>query len=497
MIIKSVKDRLISIAVDAIVVGIYEDYKSLREELQLVDEKIGGIIEDMLREEEFKGKEGELTVIHTLGKIPAKKLVLVGLGKTKDFNDEALRKVSGIAAKAVNKAKCKTVAYDLIKDIQDINVQRSAQAICEGALLALYSFNKYKTTEENKLTYLTEIYLLNDDEEKIVNEGINIGQALSDAVIIARDLVNEPANILTPLEMAKRADEIAKKHDLEIEILERSDLDRLGMGCFIGVTQGSEQPPKLVVIRHNGATKDDEVLALVGKGLTFDSGGISIKPSQGMEDMKGDMGGAASVLGAMDAIGRLKPNVNVIGILGICENMPSGKAIKPGDVVTSMIGKTVEVINTDAEGRLVLADCLGYANKLGATKIVDLATLTGACLVALGTTTTALITNNEEWLGQLVKSADEASERVWQLPSYPEYAELIKSDIADLKNIGGRDAGTITAGLFLGSFVGDTPWIHMDIAGTASSSKEKAYISKGGTGVAVRTLYYLTKSLEK
>ncbi|QUH25324.1 leucyl aminopeptidase [Serpentinicella alkaliphila] len=496
MIIKSQKDNSRNIVVDALVLGIYEDVKSVREDLQILDEKIGNAIQSLIRDEEFKGKNSELTVIHTLGKIPAKKIILVGLGKTKDFNDDTVRKVAATAIRAANKSKCKTVAFDLLNGITNLEIKKSSQCICEGSLLGLYSFNKYKTNNENKQAYVNEIYILTNEDNNKIEEGILVGEALAKGTILARDLVNEPANHLTPTEMANIANKVAKDNGFEIEILEREDLDRLGMGCFVAVTQGTEQPPKLVVLKYNGGKKDDEVLALVGKGLTFDSGGISIKPSAGMEEMKGDMAGAAAVLGAMHTIGKLKPKINVIAVLGLCENMPSGRAIKPGDVVTSMAGKTVEIINTDAEGRLVLADCMGYAKKLGATKIVDLATLTGACLVALGTTTTALITNNEEWMGQLVKAANEANEMVWQLPSYPEYGELIKSSIADLKNTGGRYAGTITAGLFIGEFAGETPWVHMDIAGTAWSAKEAGYSAKGGTGVAVRTLYYLARNLE-
>lgn len=496
MIIKSQKDSVKSIVVDALVIGIYEGVKSLREELQQLDEQIDNTIKNMIRDEEFKGKDSELTVIHTLGKIPAKKIILVGLGKSESFNDEVLRKSSALAVKTANKGKCRTIAFDLLEDVSGLDIHRASQAISEGTLLGLYSFNKYKTNNEIKDKYLNEVYILTKDSNSKIDEGIATGQALAKGIITARDLVNEPANYLTPTEMANRANEIARNNGLEIDILEREDLEKLDMGCFISVTQGSEQPPKLVVMKYNGGKKDDEVLALVGKGLTFDSGGLSLKPSAGMEDMKVDMGGAATVLGVMESIGKLKPKVNVIGILGLCENMPSGKASRPGDVVTSMTGKTVEILNTDAEGRLVLADCLGYANKLGATKIIDLATLTGACLVALGTITTALITNNDEWLSQLINASNEANEKVWQLPSYPEYEQLIKSNIADLKNTGGRYAGTITAGLFLKAFVGDTPWIHMDIAGTATSDKESAYISRGGTGVAVRSLYYLAKNLE-
>ncbi len=494
-----IKDQFKSIMSDAVIIGIYQDIKSLDANLSEIDQQLDGVISNMISNSSFKGKESETLLIHTLGKIPAKMVLLLGLGKEEDFKEDTMRRVVGKAVKKLEKSKANTLAIMPIGLDKNMSPQIIGQCIVEGAILALYKFNKYKTDNENKENNLKEIYIVSDDKATIdkMNNGIKIGNALANGTIIARNLINEPSNVVTPEAMANKAMEIANKHGLEIDILEREDMEKLGMGSFLAVTQGSDKPPKLIAIKYMGGNKDDEILGLVGKGLTFDSGGISLKPCTGMDAMKGDMAGGAAVLGTMDIIGNLKPKVNVIAIVGTCENMPSGKAYKPGDILTSMNGKTIEVLNTDAEGRLVLVDCITYALKQGARKLVDIATLTGACTVALGSTTTALISNNDEFVEEVKNASKNSGEKVWQLPSFPEYKELIKGDLADLKNAGGREAGTITAGLFLGEFAGDNPWVHMDIAGTSMASKDKGYLVKGATGVGVRTLYHLVKSMEK
>ncbi|QUH19671.1 leucyl aminopeptidase [Alkaliphilus sp. B6464] len=500
MKVQVIKDQIKDVMTDAIIIGIYEGVKSLSSALHSIDEQLGGIISEMISNESFKGKEGETLLVHSLGKVPAKKILLLGLGQEENLKEDTIRRLVAKAVKEVEKVKAATVAIMPIGLDRNIAAEVVGQCIMEGAMLALYKFNKYKTTDKSGPEVgIKEVYILNEDvsTNERLERGIGVGEKLANGTIIARDLVNEPSNVLTPTAMSNKAIEIANKHGLEVSILEKEDMEKLGMGSFLGVTKGSEEPPKLIAIKYFGNKNNDEIIGLVGKGLTFDSGGISLKPGAGMDEMKNDMGGGASVLGAMDVIGALKPKVNVIGIVGACENMPSGKAYKPGDILTSMDGKTIEVLNTDAEGRLVLIDCITYAIQQGATKLVDIATLTGACIVALGNITTALISNNDDFVKQVEKAAENAGERVWQLPSFPEYKELIKSDIADLKNVGVRGAGTITAGLFLGEFVGDRPWVHMDIAGTVMTSSDKGYNVKGATGVAVRTLYHLVKSMEK
>ena len=300
---------------------------------------------------------------------------------------------------------------------------------------------------------------------------------------------------MTPTKMAWHAGEIAKQYGLELSVLEREDMKNNGMGALLAVAQGSIEAPKLIVLKYLGNPGEQEIVAYVGKGITFDSGGISLKPSQNMDEMKGDMAGGGAVLGAMLAIAQLKPKINIVAIVPCTENMPSGSAYRPGDIITSMSGKTIEVVNTDAEGRLILADAITYAKKLGATKIIDVATLTGACVVGLGSFYSGVITNNRDWLEKITTAARQTGEKMWELPNDEEYLGQIKSSIADLKNSGGRPGGAITAGLFIGRFAGKTPWVHIDIAGTSDTDKEKGYNLKGGTGVGVRTLIQLATTL--
>src|SRR5262249_47073531 len=329
-------------------------------------------------------------------------------------------------------------------------------------------------------------------ENELAN-GVERGRIIGEAVNLARELSNEPSSTLTPSELAERAKETASRFGLDIDVLDEARMKELGMGALLGVARGSDEPAKLIVLRYepDGTEpmgNDAEVIAIVGKGITFDSGGISIKPAEGMEKMKYDMSGAAATLAAMSAIAQLKPKLNVIGLMPSTENMPSGRAYKPGDVLRAMIGKTIEVITTDAEGRLILADPITYARKLGATKVIDLATLTGAVSIALGTINVAVLGNNQQFIDELRDAAAEVGEKFWQLPMDEEYRDLIKSDIADIKNSGGRYAGTITAAYFLREFAEDTPWVHLDIAGTAWENDRKAHMAKGPTGVAIRTL---------
>jgi leucyl aminopeptidase len=321
--------------------------------------------------------------------------------------------------------------------------------------------------------------------------GIETGRIIAEATNFARDVINEPANIMTPTELARRAEDTAHSYALELDVLDEARMKELGMGSLLGVAQGSAEPAKLIVLRYTPKTESNETIAIVGKGITFDTGGISIKPADGMEKMKYDMAGGATTIGAMRAIAQLKPAVNVIGIVPATENMPGGRSQRPGDVVRAMTGKTIEVINTDAEGRLVLADAVAYARKLGATKIVDLATLTGAVSIALGDVYVAVLGSDQTWIDEIISAGKKAGEKIWQLPLDKEYREQIKSEIADIKNIGGRKAGTITGAYFIREFVEDTPWAHLDIAGTAWNDSNKPHLSAGPTGVCVRTLVKL------
>jgi len=352
-------------------------------------------------------------------------------------------------------------------------------------------------TREAEHGEIKELTIVDADASKVPSfeQGSQKGSILAEATNVARDMVNEPANYMTPGDMAEKAKELAEKYGLGLDVLEREQMQELGMGALLGVAQGSQQPPKFIVLRYKGNDTDEVDVALVGKGLTFDSGGISIKPAAGMGDMKGDMAGGAAVMAAISAIAELKPKVNVMALVGAAENLLSGSATKPADVLVAMNGKTIEVENTDAEGRLTLADALGYANKEGAKRIIDVATLTGAMTVALGTVCTGAFTNNQELVDKVIAAGAEAGEKIWQMPMYEEYKEQNKSDTADIKNTGGRPAGAITAAQFVGEFAGDTPWVHLDIAGTNMTNKERTYLVKGATGVPVRTLVNLVLSL--
>lgn len=488
LVTKSVQET----CTDMIVVGNFSNADNPNKKLVEVDQILEGAIIELINQGDFSGKFKETTLIHTLGKLPAKYLLLIGLGEKEKLTTDRLREISALIVRTAKKYKAKTVTSCLFgQNHPNIGSKKAVQPFVEGAYLGDYRFNGYSFEGEEQDEI--DLFQINVGElTEQLNTELEKGVAYAKGTNLARDLVNKPGNMLTPTLMAEQAIEIAKRYNMEYEILNKEEMEQLGMGGLLAVAQGSEQPPKMIVLKYQGKDKwDDDVIGLVGKGLTFDSGGISLKPSEGMEDMKTDMAGGAAVLGAMEAIGRLKPKMNILAVVPSTENMPSGKAVKPGDVIKTMSGKTIEVLNTDAEGRLILADGITYAKKLGATKIIDLATLTGAVVVALGTITTAAMTNNQEFLDEFMLAAKSTGEKVWQLPTDDEYKEQIKSQIADLKNTGGKPAGSITAALFVGAFAENTPWIHLDIAGTAWSEKDTNVVAKGGTGVMVRTLIQL------
>lgn len=364
----------------------------------------------------------------------------------------------------------------------------------EGALLGLYTFRRHITQKENNIGEIKNFIIIGK-EKGALEKTIEKGQILAEAANRARDMVNEPANFMTPAAMAEAARRFAATYGLKVEVLEREKMKELGMGGLLGVSQGSQQPPRFIILGYRGRPSDEIDLALVGKGITFDSGGIDIKPSEGMEEMKGDMAGGASVMATLAALAQLKPKINVTALVPATENLPSGTAMKPGDIITAMNGKTIEVLNTDAEGRLILADALSYAKKIGAKAIVDVATLTGACHVALGTVCSGTFTNDQALADKVIAAGKETGELMWQLPMYEEYKEQLKSDVADIKNIGNRYGGAITGAKFLEEFVDKTPWVHLDIAGTYYTDKEKGYTIKGATGIPVRTLINLVLAM--
>lgn len=476
---------------DVLAVPIWQD-TSLRAKSAVaqLDTCLGGLIGECLENGDFSGRLNSTMLLRTRGSIKAPRLLLVGLGKSPAFTVDRLRQMSASAVTTVRKLGISTIA--LLPPTTEAGLIESGQALTEGALLGLYTLKKYKTVEEEESKdNLRELHILasGGSAQQRLSKGRERGRILAEAVTMARDLINSPSNEVNPSTLAETAKAIAKQTALRCRVLIQSDMQKLGMGCLLGVAQGSAQPPVLITLEHapKGAAKTP--IVLVGKGITFDSGGISIKPAAHMEDMKMDMAGGAAVLGTMQALAQLNYPGHVIGLVPASENLPSGNAIKPGDILRAMSGKTVEVINTDAEGRLILADALSYAvTKLKPARIIDLATLTGAVVIALGNHAIGMMGTDDEMMEHLRAAGERSAERVWQLPLFEAYSKQIKSDFADIKNTGGREAGSITGGAFLKEFVGDTPWVHLDIAGTAWTREGKPYIPKGATGVGIRLL---------
>jgi len=465
----------------------------------IVDEALGGAISQLIGQGEIKGKPNEITIIHSLGKLPATRVVVVGLGKQPELSHDRVRGAVAETCRLLRQkgvASMATVAQGA--GIAGITVEGAAQAITEGALLGVYSFRRHQTKEAEH-GEIKQLTIVNADKSELpaLEQGHHKGRILAEATNLARDMVNEPPNYMTPSHMAEMAAKLAETYRLELSVLEQEQMQELGMGALLGVAQGSRQPPKFIVLRYKGGDSDETDVALIGKGITFDSGGISIKPSEGMGEMKGDMAGGAAVMAAISAIAQLKSKTNVMALIPATENLPGGSALKPGDILTAMNGKTIEIISTDAEGRLTLADALGYARKHEAKLMVDVATLTGAMRVALGDVCTGAFGNNQELVDKVVAAGAEAGEKIWQMPMYEEYKEQNKSEVADIKNTGGRYGGAITAAQFLAEFAGDTPWVHLDIAATSMADKQRSYLVKGATGVPVRTLVNLALSLAK
>ena len=498
MKIRVVRNDVASIKTPALVVNLFDGVKKPGGATGAVDKALDGAISQLIKDGEIKGKKGETTLIHTFGKIPAARVIVLGLGKRESFTTNTVREVTAASSRYLRRlgvAKAATIAHGA--GIGGLDPLERGQAIGEGSILGLYRFRTYLTKGEDDGSELVELQIVEKTAKNatLLRRGVEKGRVLAEAVLLARDMVNEPPNVMTPTRMAEVASDVADEHGLELKVLDKGEMEELGMGALLGVARGSVQPPKLIMLSYKGAPDSKENLGIIGKGITFDTGGISLKPPGGMEDMKGDMAGGASVIASMKAIAQLKPRINVTGIIGATENMPGGNAQRPGDVVRSMSGKTIEIINTDAEGRLVLADALHYARQQGVTRIVDIATLTGAMVVALGHAASGLMGNNQEFADQVIAVGNDSGERIWQFPMYDDYKEEIKSNVADVKNSGGRPAGSISAAQFLSEFVDDTPWAHLDIAGTYFSKSEKGYLVKGGTGVPTRTLVNLAMTL--
>lgn len=481
---------------EVVVFYLYEDIETLSEPLACCNKALNNIISELLKEKEFIAKLNKTIILPTYGKILAKRIMLVGLGKKKDAVPDRIRQAAGTTASTL-----RGMGISEGTGVMDsIDIPQPAaewyQAYIEGALLALYRYQKYKTVPPEEQQEFKALTLLLSGREELgpAREAVKHGQIIADAVCFTRDLVNTPAQDKTPGVLADTAKKMSREVGIQCKVLSLPEIKKLGMGGLLGVSQGSAQPPKFIILEYNAHVKNQDTVVFVGKGITFDSGGICLKQSKDMDIMKSDMSGGAAVMGAMKAISRMKFPQHVVGLIPCAENMPSGSAIKPGDIIKFYSGKTAEVANTDAEGRLILADALAYAEKYKPSAVIDLATLTGSCVVALGTVVTGMLGNNEE-LKRRVKIAGEKTwERVWELPLWEEYQEQIKSDIADIKNVGGPYAGAITAACFLSKFTEKYPWVHLDIAGTSWCEKNNAYTQKGASGVGVRLLVQLVRN---
>ncbi|MFQ5856972.1 MAG: leucyl aminopeptidase [Anaerolineae bacterium] len=478
---------------DAVAVNLFKGVTRPGGATGAVDRALGGAITELIGVGDFKGKLGETAVLYSRGAMPAPRVIIIGLGESGDFDLEGVRKASAAAArraKALGVERLATIVHGA--GIGGLEPRDAAQATVEGTLLATYEFRELKTERDEEdsreLTDLT-VMEVSADKVKTIRQGAQIGQIVSNGVKLARDLGNRPGNLATPTHLAETAERIADETGMRCEIFDEEQMRKLGLGALLGVARGSEEPARFIVLEHNAGRDDLDTIVLVGKGLTFDTGGISLKRSQGMEAMKFDMMGGAAVLGAMQAVGELGLPQHVVGLVPATENMPGGSADKPGDVLTALNGKTVEVINTDAEGRLILADGLSYAQRFEPDAVIDLATLTGACAMALGPYATGLFTNDEALAARVKAAAEATGERVWPLPLYDEHKKEVKSDFADVKNTGkGRYGGASIGAAFLSHFVGDYPWVHLDIAPTAWTDEARDYTTKGATGIGVRLL---------
>jgi leucyl aminopeptidase len=477
---------------DALVVGLPQGAAALPQALAAIDRRLGGLVKSILDAEGFQGKPAQVTHLHAVGRLPATRLVVVGLGPRRELTLEGVRRAAAAGVRRARDLGARTVAVELLGD--RLPVRQRAQALVEGAILGTYAFDRYKREPNERRVEALRVIAPAGRPAREAAEGARRGEIFAAATAFARDLINGPANEVHPTHLAEVAARIAREGRLKVKIYDHAACEKMGMGAFLGVAAGSRQPPRFIHLTWTPPGRARRRIALIGKGVTFDAGGLDLKTAEGMQRMKDDMSGAAAVLAVMRALPQLRPPVEVHGLVAAAENMPSGSAIRPGDVLRAMNGTTIEVGNTDAEGRLTLADALCYAtSRVRPDEIVDLATLTGACVVALGPLCAGLLANDRALAGRLLAAAAEAGERVWQLPLIDEYREHLRSDVADLNNVGPRGGGAITAALFLREFAGSTPWAHLDIAGPAFTEKDLPLGPKGGTGVAVRTLLaYLT-----
>ncbi|TVM04362.1 MAG: leucyl aminopeptidase [Candidatus Brocadia sp. WS118] len=486
-------------AAEILVFHVFEDMKITNESLARCNKALHNSISELIKKKEFIARLSKTIVLPTYGKISAKRIMLVGLGKKKDVTLDKIRQAAGTTASilrdmGISESTC-------VMDSIDITAPLSEwfQAYAEGARLALYKFQRYKYIPPEERHELKVLNLLFSQKDVLttVRVAVTCGEIIADAVSFTRDLINTPSRDKTPAILADYAVKMAKEYSMQCKVMSLPELKKLGMGGLLGVAQGSVQPPKFIILDYNARAKNQDTLVFIGKGITFDSGGICLKQAKDMDLMKSDMSGAAAVMGAIMALSKMKVPQRIIGLMPCTENMPGGSAMKPGDIIKFSSGKTAEIANTDAEGRLILADALVYAENYRPQAVIDLATLTGSCVVALGTVVTGMMGNNEALKKRVQIAGEKSWERVWELPLWEEYQEQIKSDIADIKNVGGPHGGAITAACFLSKFAEKYPWVHLDIAGTAWCEKGGAYTQKGASGVGVRLLVQLVRNWAK
>jgi len=489
MEVKILKGNIVESQVDTIICNLFEGVEIPGGATGAIDQALGGSIRDLVKLGDLTGKIGEAAVVYTRGAITAKRVIVAGLGRADEINQENIRKASAVAikkARELNAVNVATIVHGA--GIGGIIPALAAQATLEGILLALYKFDAPGVKSPEKPHKIEALTVVEYDGSKLdkIRTGVELAKAVSAGVYLARELVNLPANYATPTHMAEIAQDIAENHGMKITVGDREWAAQNKMGAYLAVAKGAGEPPKFIILEHNGDRHDLDTIVLVGKGITFDTGGISIKPSEKMEEMKADMSGAAAVLGAMKAVGLLNLPLRVIGITPCTENMPDASAYRPADIITASNGITIEIISTDAEGRMILADALVYAKRFQPKAVVDLATLTGACVIALGKGVAAgLFSNDEKLQSKVVASGNNTHERVWPMPLWEDYKTNIKSNVADLKNSGGRFGGVGTSAIFLKEFT-DYPWAHIDMAGMMLADKDDGYVPAGGVGYGVR-----------
>lgn len=491
MEIKALRKDALNHKTDCLIIGRFEGRENT-ELIKALDKALGGVLSEAIKSGDFKGKLNETALFYGTGKTSAKRILMLGLGKKREFTLDRLRQASGMAIGVLKEKGASSISTTLPQTVRDMfSNEEAGQVIAEGSILAHYDFSEHKSNTKEKIKPLKTINLvlaLRQNGIKDIEKGAQKGARIAEAVFVTRNLISHPANVATPSHLAAIASEQGKKLGFKVTVLEKKDMEKLKMGALLGVAQGSIEPPKFLVLEYFNGNKKDKPYVIVGKGVTFDSGGISIKPSPGMEDMKTDMSGGAAAIGTMVAAAAIKLPINLVALIPATENLPGGRAYKPGDILTSMSGQTIEILNTDAEGRLIMADALCYAERYEPRAVIDIATLTGACVVALGSHASGLLGNNESLKKQLIKAGEETGERLWELPLWDPYKDQIKSDVADMKNVGGKEAGTITAGAFLDKFATKYHWAHLDIAGTAWKKEGGPYTPKGAVGVGVRLL---------